>query len=72
MPTQPASRSRRRAVTWFFVLQRHDLDELETRAARQWLHAQHHFAELPGVASLLLVATGSIPHHVQFAALGIR
>src|SRR5260370_24818688 len=32
------------------------VDELETRAARQWLNAQHHFAELPGAAGLLLVA----------------
>src|ERR1700675_4204945 len=32
------------------------VDELETGASRQWLHAQHHFAELPGAAGLLLVA----------------
>src|SRR5471032_131845 len=32
------------------------VDELETRASWQWLHAQHHFAELPGAAGLLLVA----------------
>src|SRR5260370_856023 len=32
------------------------VDEFETGASRQWLHAQHHFAELPGAAGLLLVA----------------
>src|SRR5579859_5364739 len=36
------------------------VDELETRTARQWLHAQHHFAELPGTAGLLLVAMVSL------------
>src|SRR5580698_5431156 len=32
------------------------IDELEPRAPWQWLHMQHHFAELPGAAGLLLVA----------------
>src|ERR1700737_1009726 len=32
------------------------VDELEAGASRQWLHAQHHFTELPGAAGLLFVA----------------
>src|SRR5260370_1140275 len=34
----------------------HGVDEFEAGASRQWLHAQHHFTELPGAAGLLLVA----------------